>query len=192
MHEERLTLLEQLLIKDANEPTGAMFDLGMWIGHEDPSWRGNEVKFDPLDLGIPEIDPSAYGRATAEDHAVPTANLPKMTCGTKGCALGLAMLSGQFEKWGLKAGYFISGDGKTVQLLPTCNGEDGFEAGAALFDISTEDSRYLFDPDCYSETPQGAKGELFVAQRIHDFINGEIDENYHPDYHDQDDDCGED
>lgn len=173
MHTDRLMMLASLLREDAANDKGAQFDLGTWASPSDNVGVG----YDSRELGV---DP----KPGSSDRVVPDDNLPKVSCGTTACALGLAMLSKRFEQFGLHGGYYVTtmAPGQTsVALVPMCNGEDGFEAGAQLFDISTEDSRYLFDPDCYYGTPREKEGELLVAERIEAFANEDIDRRYHPD-----------
>lgn len=152
MNVERLERLAALLERDAANDKGAKFDLGVWAT---PSERRLEANF------------------TEKAETI------KMDCGTTACALGLAAISGVFKKDGLTFEYYQQ-QNDTFVLTPTFNGADGFSAGVFLFDIDHDDSRYLFDPDCYGTTPKGAEGELFVAKRIRDFAAGTIDYNYHP------------
>lgn len=178
MHKDRLRELSALLREDAGNATGLKFDLGLWAGPADHDPDMGRYFYDPALLELPEI--SVLHAMPMYDRGEP--KLPPVSCGTTGCALGLAMLSGRFEKYGLKGGVMVGGTG--VQLLPICNGEDGFGAGQELFGISEHDSRYLFDPDCYSDVPKGAAGELIVADRIDDFIDGDVEQYYHPDNED--------
>lgn len=190
MKELLLIEMRDLLRSDAANPTGTKFDLGMWLAPSEP--RTDDYKyiagdFDPQAVGLPAdwyVIPGAGG-AQLRSIDIEQENMPKMSCGTMVCALGLAMVSGIFAKHGLTGTAVLSSSGG-VALVPTCNGEDGFDAGAELFSISNEDSRYFFDPDCYYGTPREAEGELLVAQRIDDFINGIVDERCHPDYMDND------
>src|SRR5579859_5509277 len=153
MYEDRLERLAVLLEKDAHKPDGVKFDLASWA---EPSVAGNYRRWESKDVHIP------------------------VDCGTTACALGLAVISGEFAKEGLTTSFY--GDDSGFLMFPSCNEQEGFYAGAELFGIEYDDSRYLFDPDCYDEVPQGAKGELFVAQRIRDFINGTIEHDQHPNF----------
>lgn len=175
MHADRLIKLAELLERDAANPEGVKFDLGTWAAPSEPYERYRRVQFAADDLGI---DDDLHG---CGEVMVGFAHLPKITCGTTACALGLAMLSGEFTEWGLGGSAEILGDNE-VQLAPSCNDETGFNAGAELFGITYHDSEYLFDPSSYGgDTPREAEGELLVAQRIRDFVAGIIDDEYHPD-----------
>jgi hypothetical protein len=74
MNKERLMRLVQLLRDNANNPTGAKFDLSFWG----------------------EIPPAEWGKKSLEEGSV----VP-LTCNTTGCALGLAAISGKFQAEGL-------------------------------------------------------------------------------------------
>lgn len=171
---ERLLTLAVLLENDAKNPSGAKFDLSGWVGI-----GGSFSKPLPLQQFDLEHDEDVFRKAQSM-RIIPQSKLPGMTCGTKGCALGLAMLSGLFEQFGMVASYYEIENG--IMLVPMCNGQDGFEAGSELFGISEGTSRYLFDPDCYVGTPREAAGELRVADRIRELVAGSIEQNYHPEY----------
>ena len=165
IHPDRLLLLAALLEKDAAKPTGLKFDLGMWAAPADDTKRS----WDRSDLGVTDT----------QMHDGVVTKLPEVSCGTMGCALGFAALSGEFAKYGLGMTYAVTFSGN-IDLLPVCNDREGFDAGEELFGISYETSCYLFDPDCYDDTPRGAEGELEVAQRIRALVDGEIEDEYHP------------
>jgi hypothetical protein len=173
---ERLAMMRDLLRTDAANPTGVMFDLGLWAGQSGE----RHGEFMPETLGMER----SVGTCTHEQ--LDPKHMPTMSCGTVGCALGLAMLSRQFEKFGMGGEYHTTQSGN-IMLLPSCNGQSGFEAGEELFGIDHDTSRYLFDPDYYDSTPREAAGELFVAQRIDDLLNGVVDEEWHPEWHTADD-----
>jgi hypothetical protein len=188
-HPERLVMMRDLLRADAANPVGAKFDLGVWAS-EGTRGEPNHGAFTPETLGMERVAATGYPEIDRDHFKMKPFDvdkLPAMSCGTVGCALGLAMVSRQFEQFGMGGTYYHKADGNIV-LIPTCNGEDGFEAGEALFGIDNETSRYLFDPDCYASTPQRAEGELFVADRIDALINGHVDEEWHPAYNDGDGD----
>jgi hypothetical protein len=172
-------MLSDLLKADAANPKGVQFDLGFWTAPTSDlsGWQTSALKFDE------DLAERTYNGNYA---ILPQENLPKVTCGTTACAMGLAMISKQFEQFGLKTVYYSRGD-KAIVLLPSCGGEEGFEAAANLFGISLEDAQYLFDPDYYDETPKEAEGELFVAQRIDDFVNGIVDRDCYPSSRDDED-----
>lgn len=181
MHKDRLLKLVDLLERDAKNPEGVRFDLGTWAAPSEKFERFRGIYFAADDLGVDGDE----GRSNVP---VSPDKLPKVSCGTTACALGLAMLSGEFAEWGLGGSADVEGSGD-VQLNPSCNGEYGFAAGAELFGISEADSMYLFDPPSYGDdTPREAEGELLVAQRIRDFVNGFIVADYHPDTRHRDDD----
>lgn len=171
MRRDLLTIGANLLRSDAANPTGVKFDLGTW-----------------MERGDVEGGTGAQGaKWTAETlpEAIP------VSCGTKACAFGLMAISGAFKEQGL--GYkaepyrdYNNGVGLLLlqPVLDIGRGENNptaFEAAARLFEISKEDAAYFFDPCCYHETPIGAQGEIEVAERIENFINGDIDERQHPD-----------
>lgn len=152
---------------NAANPRGAKFDLSVWA-------RPDTIEGDRT-LIQNYLGEQARWRAEA-DGQVP------VNCGTVVCAVGLFAIDGIFKDEGL--GYKIDPHG---MLLPVFKDYIAFHAAAALFGISYEDSRYLFDPECYYSTPRGAEGELFVADRIERFIAGEIDKDWHPDFPSPDD-----
>lgn len=160
---ERLPRMSGLLRADAANPTGVKFDLGTWA--------------EPADNSICVL--KAW--STEQGFKVP------LDCGTKACAFGLGAISGEFAAEGLS---YVIGDGSqmpTGTLTPTLTREGRptlthFYAAAELFDISLSDARYFFDPDCYSGVPKEAEGELMVADRIDAYVNGYVDEDYHPDH----------
>lgn len=185
MHKDRLLMLATLLREDAANAKGAMFDLGTWASPSDNISQG----YDSRALGLDPDQCQMYG--PPQNRIIGDDKLPKVSCGTTACALGLAMLSKRFEQFGLRGSYFVNsmhGGQISIALVPVCNGEDGFEAGAQLFDISNADSRYLFDPDCYDGTPKEKEGELLVAERIEAFADGDVEDGYHPDTKNEDDD----
>lgn len=176
MHIERLTRMRDLLCHDAAKPDGIKFDLSTWAQPSDGELKGHWKL--PEDVAI------------SDDYRYYTAPKPReiaVDCGTTACAMGLAAISGEFEKDGLTYAFTLSDDGTGV-LLPQLGKYYGFEAAAELFDIGLQDAYYLFDPAHYDSTPQGADGERFVAQRIDDFIEGIIDHAYHPDWSKDDED----
>jgi hypothetical protein len=183
MHKDRLIKLAELLERDAKDPTGVKFDLGTWAAPSEPFERWRKVYWSAESLGLEwnSAEPTWVTNA-----AVAPDKMPKVACGTTACALGLAMISGEFAQWGMGGSADIEADGD-VMLAPSCNGKFGFQAGAELFGITEEDSIYLFDPPCYGDiTPKEAEGELMVAQRIRDFVAGTIDDQWHPDTRDRD------
>lgn len=173
MNVERLERLASLLERDAANETGVKFDLGTWASPGDSSkaWHDNS-------------------------------ELPRVDCGTSACALGLAAISGEFEADGLTAIYEpfasasvdpVTGKPRAYHLYPAYKTHPegyqylGFDAGEHFFDITDDDAKYLFDPDCYANTILGADGEREVALRIREFAKGNIDTTQHPSYKDEDD-----
>lgn len=178
MHTERLGRMRDLLRRDAANPTGVKFDLGTWAEPAERQGHGHNF---PLPEGVKSSDSHRY-YTELEPIKVP------VSCDTMACAFGLAAISGEFKDEGLSYSFCIGADKTNGTLLPAYQGEHGFEAAAALFRITTGDAQYFFDPDHYDTTPKEAEGELIVAQRIDDFINGLIDTDHHPDYRDSDED----
>lgn len=91
-----------------------------------------------------------------------------LNCGTVGCAIGLACISGAFKRAGL--GYQLG----THEIWPTFKGQMGFDlASTRVFDLTVEQSDWLFMPEGYDfKAPRGARGERLVAKRIRDFVAG--------------------
>jgi hypothetical protein len=113
----------------------------------------------------------------------------KANCDTMACAFGLAALDPDFQAQGLSFRVIKAlRDENKGTMVPSYDGVTGMEAAAAFFGIKLSDAEYLFDPDCYESTPAGAVGELFVADRVRDFRNGIIDEEFHDDFRDDDQD----
>jgi hypothetical protein len=169
MNIDRLTRLRDLLRADAANQTGVKFDLSMWVGQSIANSSSASHFYNVIN-GKPEVAPT-------------------MSCDTFACALGLACLDPSFQTEGL--GFILEHQGFSQSaMVPQFDGETHFEAGAKFFGISNENSSYLFDPENYDDTPKEAEGELFVAQRVDDLINGIIDRDYHPDYryHDEEED----
>ncbi len=160
MNVERMTRLRDLLRADAANPKGVKFDLSSWAARAAAGNRHSQY-YEIVD-----------GKPVAQ---------PTMSCDTFACALGLACLDPSFQAEGLR---FTVEDQDSIsgnsRMMPYFNGETHFEAGAEFFGISLEDSNYLFDPESYDGTPREAEGELFVAQRVDDMINGVIDFEWHP------------
>lgn len=189
MNVERLTHLRDLLRADAANPEGCRFDLGAWSGFDhngDGSYNNTDFPLKPEIAAV-----SSYNRTNIAGLAPQDVLqvLPTMSCNTFVCALGLAALDPEFNKQGLT--FDLLGStmiGATARMIPQFEGEDGMEAGAAFFGIGLEDSHYLFDPDSYDGTPKKAEGELFVAQRVDDLINGIIDQDHHPGYDEDNED----
>lgn len=180
MHIDRLTRLENIVRADAAKPTGAQFDLTTWAA---PA----------------ETDGGIHRPWDKQEDSIP------VDCGTKACAFGLGVISGEFKAEGLYAHYDEVWSGPRAQggemvgytMCPAIRDEegrtyDGFDAAQVLFGITPGDAAYLFDPGCYSLT-KGAEAEIAVADRIKHFCNGNIDKSYHPAFgKDRDEDDSED
>ena len=122
-------------------------------------------------------------------------------CRTSACALGYAALDSRFQAMGLtlvnshdprqtfwtaqevNAAIRAQTIGSNMLAIPTYEGEQGFEAGSSLFDISARASTYLFDPDSY---PRGYISPDDVIERVHEVVmlGGDA-----PDPMDDDEDC---
>lgn len=183
MNVERLRQLASLLRADAANPTGVKFDLGVWAAPGDPTQDGSTTHYE-FDQPLPKQDVTSLDGAKVKP-------IP-MTCNTFACALGLAAIYPEFQKQGLNYTFLYGGpDAMIGAMIPTFEGDTGWNAGAKFFDIAQDDSRYFFDPDCYDSVPREAEGELFVAQRIENFIDGIIDADQHPAHGRDDDDVGD-
>lgn len=163
MRADLLTRQAALLRRDAANPTGVKFDLSSWAEPAvDSELRNKASTYRSFWKGDVEVVP--------------------VSCSTKACAFGLAAISGEFKAEGLT--YHINYRGDLIPRIITLDGiiHSGFTAAEVLFGIEGDDAEYLFDPDCYEETPVGASGEIEVAQRIEHFIVGNIDRSFHPRY----------
>ena len=156
VHTDRLLRLADLLEDDALKPDGVRFDLGTWV------------------------TPSGSNHYLSKPASIP------VDCNTSACAIGLACISGEFAKYGLT--YFfrpMDAFSQSSGLLPALeqNGDvfTAFDAVEVLFNIGHNDALYLFDPDYYPlEKRRGSVAELYVAERIREFLQGRIDRAYHP------------
>lgn len=181
MNVERLTRMRDLLRRDAANPTGVKFDLGTWAAPADGSGDGPSTFELPAEF---DRNPGHSG------YTVPEVIKVDVSCGTQACAFGLAAISGEFAAEGLTYEFLLTCGRPSMRghLMPTYDGYHGMSAAARLFHISDNDASYFFDPEHYDGTPKEAEGELLVAQRIDDFINDKIDEQYHPSFKDNDED----
>jgi hypothetical protein len=94
---------------------------------------------------------------------------PAVDCGTTGCAMGLAAISGIFKEDGINL--YIEGTG--VALYKHGYIYHGFAAAAALFDIEVFAAIKLFSQDQY-KVFRGSEAELAVAARIRAFVTTDI------------------
>lgn len=109
---------------------------------------------------------------SAEDRAI------KLDCGTTGCAMGLAGISGAFKHAGLgyRIGEQLDPDGG-MDIVLTVGGSrtDYHSAAIMIFGLTQGQARFLFAPESYpSKFIRGAKAERYVAKRIRDLVAGEI------------------
>jgi hypothetical protein len=107
-------------------------------------------------------------------------------CGTQGCAMGLAALSGIFKRQGLRYRYEQTYDPTTpwnhdakeileMAIFHVDHPEDDeLIAAAYLFGITMQDADYLFTPDGKNPTT-GKKAERRTAQKIREFVAGKLD-----------------
>jgi hypothetical protein len=142
MNKKRLLKLADLLEADANNPNGIKFDLALW------------------------------GKLETEPKKIPK-TIP-VNCGTIGCAVGLACISGKFKSEGLT--YVtgnIGGDLGMNNFAPVFGNETGQGAVEAFFGLQYLDFNFLFVSEQYSARKRrGKTGELAVAKRIRDFVDG--------------------
>jgi hypothetical protein len=100
------------------------------------------------------------------NHAVK--DVPTVDCRTAACAVGLACISGAFKRQGLT--YRINRD---WGLDPKFGRRVGFDkVPTAFFEITEDQSDFLFMPESYEGATTGATGERKVATRIRDFVAG--------------------
>lgn len=140
MKKARLMRLVKLLRKDAANKNGVRFNLAIWARPSEPRCRWHKT---PADIPV--------------------------NCGTSACAMGLAVISGEFEKEGLRARFdYRSYD---IVMHPALGTFVGLDAAAALFGIDYVEASWLFSPAYYQSTlRKGAKGERAVADRIAKFV----------------------
>lgn len=97
---------------------------------------------------------------------------PALDCGTTGCGMGLAAISGEFSR----LGYEIARGDFCILL----DGERALydDAAEELFDLDTYTAHQLFSPDYYSQNvKKGREGELELAARIRKLVaQGHLDE----------------
>lgn len=179
MNVERLTMMIDLLRADAANPQGVRFDLATWASPAD----GGIAPGAAWELGEEVV---TAARIHGDGYVMGDAKVIPMSCDTFACAFGLAALDPGFRALGLDYRFVPLHHGQSRgAMIPTYDDSDGMGAAAKLFEIEHEDARYFFEPECYRKIPREAEGELLVAQRIEDFINGEIDRDYHPEYRDE-------
>ncbi len=98
----------------------------------------------------------------------------RLDCGTQACAMGLAALSGEFERAGLT--YLVRGH--AIEMIFKGQMMSFDFAAKALFGIKDHEVDFLFTPEGYNEKLgndyRGAKAERVVAKRIRDFATGKV------------------
>lgn len=104
---------------------------------------------------------------------IPENEVVKLDCGTSACAVGLAAMSGKFNREGLS--YKVT-TGWLNNIVPTFNGRvlQYDTAAMRLFEITRREANFLFTPGQYQTRQEGAKGERYVAKRIRDFVAGKV------------------
>lgn len=135
----RLSRLAKLLRQDAANPEGVKFDLGTW-GFEN----------NPVSLYELKDEYNSY--------------IPKVSCGTTACAIGLAVVSGIFAKDGLKNAALY-----THKITPGYKNKRSFEAVQIFFGITNRQAANFFVASVNGEY-QGAKAEIGVAKKIERFV----------------------
>lgn len=147
MHADRLTLLADVLERDAALPISdenPLFDLGDW----------------------------AYQKLEREGN-LPT----QLTCATTACAIGRAMLMPEFRALGLGTFLSDEDDNNDRDtprvIIPQFNGSQGWYAVSKFFDIHGDMAEQLFSGNYYdSEESTGPEGMLAVAARIRRVVAG--------------------
>lgn len=99
------------------------------------------------------------------------------SCGTQACAMGLAIISGQFE--GLTYEVLtdeFDEDNVTIKVIYEERWSRYDSIAEEMFNLNHKQVDFLFDPACYSRDMRGAEDERIVAKRIRRFValNGDI------------------
>lgn len=106
-----------------------------------------------------KFDMCTWGRASDERDNGHARWKPALSCGTTGCALGVAALSGQFP--GLT--YQKSWMGLRISHEEL----QGYEAAQSYFGITEPTAQFLFSHGAYPPNlRKGAEAELEVARRL--------------------------
>ena len=92
-------------------------------------------------------------------------NIDTWRCGTQGCALGWAACDPKFNEQGLDL---------TNWQVPLYDESLGIEAGSEFFEITLEESEFLFDPEMYC---------IYDLEDIYSPFNEveDMDDTYYPD-----------
>lgn len=102
-----------------------------------------------------------------------------VSCGTVGCAMGLAVASNTFTANGLRG--YRAGDSLKPRWASDPYGMHGFDAIQKLFSISNRAAFWLFSNhiwngrdyiNAYRGSTIGAEGEMKVARRIRAYVAG--------------------
>lgn len=100
---------------------------------------------------------------------------PALDCGTSGCAMGLAAISGAFKYEGLSYEMMYPFWIRLIWKDREC----AFDyAAMELFGITELQAHFLFTAHFYSNdgsVPKGKQGERRVAKRIRDLVAGRIE-----------------
>lgn len=93
---------------------------------------------------------------------------PSVSCGTQGCAVGLAAISGEFTQDGLTF-YADRHYDCLLKIKPEYSVWSGWDAVEHFFEISYAEAHNLFDNRFYP-TQTGSIAELAVAKRIREMV----------------------
>lgn len=143
MQKRRLLKLAAMLQADAKNKKGIQFNIDTLGRPSEPARLFEKGRIIPLD------------------------------CGTTACAMGLAALSGKFERAGLS--YLVNNHWISQQILMKWKGRllDYDKSAMKLFNITLEQAYYLFSPWTYPKTKKtGAAGEREVVRRIKRIVAG--------------------
>lgn len=117
------------------------------------------------------FDLGTWAWSEGNDRFPTPRSFKRLDCNTQACAVGIACLSGAFKDEGLR--WRSLGDENNI--IPLFDGWDGFEAVEAFFSITHDESHFLFVNHKYRDLPtKGADGERVVANRIRDFVSGNV------------------
>lgn len=112
----------------------------------------NGMKFDLLNW---------FSDETVNGYDSPTQLKPD--CNTTGCAIGLAMLTPEFNAEGFKAEKYV--------FDPEFGDDVGWVAVGGYFELTRDECERLFQCSFYPEAlRKGVDGERAVAARIRDFL----------------------
>lgn len=91
----------------------------------------------------------------------------KVECNTAACAIGLALISKEFEPEGMRITHETIGN--STGITPLYDGKKSYAAVAKLFGISYETAVAFFSPNSYDEY-RGIEAALAVRNRICKFV----------------------